>query len=154
METAGLTALRELTLRGLHTAHRTKEPRENDTYLEMFLCSKLESEFASKAWSGNSGWVFTFFSWRSGQLRTCLWFCGTPVLHLPHRPAEASTGSKLKTPKTCQTAASPRRHSLYDAARRYGVSSVFTSGRWEGGSIAALASSLSHRLVVSPLVPI
>lgn len=44
--------------------------------------------------------------------------------------------------KTCETAAlpptsaSPRRDSLYDAARRDAVSSVFTSGRRGGGSIA------------------
>lgn len=143
METAGLTALHELTLRGLHT----QRSRVKTICIWKCLClctAKLESKFALKGSNGNSGEVVT----------------GTPVCHLLHRPAEASTGWKLKTPQTCETAALletsalPRRRSLYDAARRYSVSSVFTSGRWEGGSIAAHASSLSHRLVVSPLVPI
>lgn len=126
-------------------ACRTKELHENDTYLEMFasLCSKVESEFALKASSGNSGFAFCFVEERSAQDTSVV--AETPVLHLLRRTEEASTGSELKTPQTCETVALPatstlpRRRSLYDAARRHGVSSVFTSGRWEGGSIAAHA---------------
>lgn len=138
-ETAGPTALRKSSLRGLCTGCRTKEPPENDTYLEMFASKVFASAAAN--WRVNllrrpraetqerfspsfrrgavsSGHVPGRRWWRRLFHTSCFW--------------KPRSSKRVRRRRCLQTSASPRRDSLYDAARRArrdGVSSVFTSGR-------------------------
>lgn len=153
MESAGLTAQCKLTLRGLHTGCRTKELRENDTYLEMFVSQvsvqQLESEFALEARVSTQREVF---SWGSGQLRTRLRSAtrrfSTSRTDLP-KPQTART-SKPHRSVRCRRCLQPRpRHAVILFTMRRGGAVSPLCLRAVGGKAAASLLTLPPAPTVS-----